>query len=177
MRRTPHVRTTRQKLPTLAELEERYRHTFREADAGSEDLERLIFLAIIDPTQNRLGRQGTSTWLDWRQARVSRDARGMFELLDMLRQYQPHPMDTVGFHAQLKTPFTDGHGDQCWAGLTPLGMGGWNGCPDYKEGAPTLPLAVVKAALSIHFDDPGPTSGQLRRNRAEDVQGVLDWTS
>lgn len=51
-----------------------------------------------------------------------------------------------GLWCQMRNPFT--RDDEYWCGFTPLGTTGWNGRPDYRASAPTLPLAICRAALA-----------------------------
>ena len=50
------------------------------------------------------------------------------------------------YHWVIKTPFR--LGEKYWAGLTPLGVTGWNGKPDYYIEADTLTVAICLAALA-----------------------------
>lgn len=50
------------------------------------------------------------------------------------------------YHWRIQTPFETK--DYHWAGLTPKGVTGWNGRPDFDEKAETAPLAICKAALA-----------------------------
>ena len=52
---------------------------------------------------------------------------------------------TDRFHWSIRTPFIDG--DKYWAGLTPKGVTGWNGVPDFNIDANTAPMAICLAAL------------------------------
>lgn len=66
----------------------------------------------------------------------SRDIIAAWEVVEKLMQR---------YHWRLSTPFEAL--DQHYAGLTPLGMTGWNGRPDILAGAVTMPLAICRAAL------------------------------
>jgi hypothetical protein len=60
-------------------------------------------------------------------------------------------MERRGFHARLKTPFdpkSDKVAVEHHAGFTPHGMTGWNGLPDHRGFADTMPLAICRAALA-----------------------------
>ncbi len=55
---------------------------------------------------------------------------------------------TDKFHWLIRSPFTDEY--NYWiAGLTPKGVTGWNGKPDYEAQGETLMEAVCKAALLV----------------------------
>lgn len=65
-------------------------------------------------------------------------------------------MQELGWWARLTTPFEPG---QPWfCGFTPLGMSGWNGRPDHKAGAETMPLAICRVALKALASDGVPTT-------------------
>jgi len=49
------------------------------------------------------------------------------------------------YHWVIKSPFEKG--DTYMAGLTPLGVTGWNGRPDFMGQADTAPMAICLAAL------------------------------
>ena len=70
-------------------------------------------------------------------------------------------MQSRGFHAVVKTPFTPAN--KYVAGFTPHGMTGWNGRPDFCAVESTAPLAIclatLKALENTHSDTP-PTEGQ-----------------
>jgi hypothetical protein len=62
------------------------------------------------------------------------------------------------FHWTIHTPFTSGL--PWFAGLTKQGITGWNGRPDYAEGAATAPRAICLAALKavgVTFADKEPS--------------------
>ena len=56
-------------------------------------------------------------------------------------------MNERGYWAQMRSPFGTGeNNDGWWCGFTPHGSTGWNGRPDHWTSAPTLPLAICRAA-------------------------------
>ena len=72
-------------------------------------------------------------------------------LIQRLSTPRTDPSDlTGGWWWQLQTdtnPFgDDAAGALCYAGVTPHGVTGWNGTPDYYVGATTLGLAVCQVA-------------------------------
>ena len=65
------------------------------------------------------------------------------------------------FHWRIDSPFDVG--DPWLAGVTPLGISGWNGRPDFRASGPTFPAAITLAALKamgidVEAND-GPSSG------------------
>lgn len=54
-------------------------------------------------------------------------------------------MSRRGFHARITSPFEPG--ELHFVGFTPHGISGWNGRPDFEEGAETAPHAGSLAAL------------------------------
>ncbi len=57
-------------------------------------------------------------------------------------------LEKRGFWCEMRTPFSEPFKrDGYWAGFTPHGTSGWNGCPDHWTDAATLPLAICLAAL------------------------------
>ena len=54
--------------------------------------------------------------------------------------------EQAGFHWLVKSPFEDG--EPYWAGLTPKGVSGWNGKPDFYCSGQTEPIARCLAALA-----------------------------
>ena len=51
------------------------------------------------------------------------------------------------YHWVIKSPFEKG--DTYMAGLTPLGVTGWNGRPDFMAQADTAPMAICLASLAV----------------------------
>jgi len=66
-------------------------------------------------------------------------------------------MEVRGFHWRLTTPFVAG--DLYYAGLTPMGVTGWNGRPDNLASANLMPLAICRAALAAIESLAAPSSG------------------
>jgi hypothetical protein len=54
--------------------------------------------------------------------------------------------EEAGYWWLVKSPFEDG--EPYWAGLTPKGVSGWNGKPDFYCHGPTEPIARCIAALA-----------------------------
>ena len=54
--------------------------------------------------------------------------------------------EQAGFHWLVKSPFQDG--EPYWAGLTPKGVSGWNGKPDFYQSGSAEPIARCLAALA-----------------------------
>jgi hypothetical protein len=57
------------------------------------------------------------------------------------------------YHWIIKSPFIPG--EYWYAGLTPLGVTGWNGTPDYEESGKTEMEAVCKCALVAIREEQG----------------------
>ena len=49
------------------------------------------------------------------------------------------------YHWRISSPFIPG--EPYFAGLTPHGVTGWNGCPDYEMPGDIVSLAICRAAL------------------------------
>lgn len=52
-----------------------------------------------------------------------------------------------GYYWKIHTPFRQG--DPHFAGVTPQGITGWNGRPDFEGSGETMPEAICKAALLV----------------------------
>ena len=62
-------------------------------------------------------------------------------------------MEARGWWCQMRTPFdtsTQTHRYRYYAGFTPHKTTGWNGTPDHWTPAPSLPLAICRAALKAN---------------------------
>lgn len=84
----------------------------------------------------------------WVSDRGYEDACGAVEVpefsTDLTAAMQLAEQLTDRFHWRIHSPFQQG--DKWFAGLTPLGVTGWNGRPDYEAGANTLPEALARVA-------------------------------
>lgn len=105
----------------------------------------------------------TDDEIDTLEAGYQTDAvisRCMFEKLTTFRfstnisdaMYLTWLMEQRGFWCQMRTPFGIGKDDDgYWAGFTPHQTTGWNERPDHNTSAPTLPLAICRAALKTIY--------------------------
>lgn len=92
--------------------------------------------------------------------RYSSKVNAAFELVEKL---------AAEYHWEIKSPFREG---SPWvAGLTPLGVTGWNGRPDYQAPGQTMPLAVCRAALVLTVERQRETEWQAEQNAQDDKNG------
>jgi hypothetical protein len=81
----------------------------------------------------------------WRTHRIDAQMLPRFST-DPISAYTVIEYAMTKYHWLIKSPFTkDGH---WFVGLTPLGVTGWNGIPDFVGTGDTMMLAVSKAILA-----------------------------